>query len=134
MDNQDQGRRADLKRLITTLRRVTTAVQVFPFIYSATYIVLLSIYNIIPENFQATLDNLFYISPACVVTFLVLSKVLLLCKWHKAACIIPIIPQVANFIDCHVIAFSEAQVHIFNGTVLAMAALLMFAAYKVFFK
>ena len=132
MDNQD--RRADLKRLITTLRRVTTAVQVFPFIYSALYIALLATYNFVPEDYQATLDNLFYISPACIVTFLILSKVLLLCRWHKAACIIPIIPQVANFIDCHVVMLSEAQVYLFNGTLLCMTVLLVFAAYKVFFR
>lgn len=132
MDNQD--RRADLKRLITTLRRVTTAVQVFPFIYSALYIALLATYNFVPEDYQATLDNLFYISPACIVTFLILSKVLLLCRWHKAACIIPIIPQVANFIDCHVVMLSEAQVYLFNGTLIGMTVLLVFAAYKVFFR
>ena len=132
MDNQD--RRADLKRLITTLRRVTTAVQVFPFIYSALYIALLATYNFVPEDYQATLDNLFYISPACIVTFLILSKVLLLCRWHKAACIIPIIPQVANFIDCHVVMLSEAQVYLFNGTLLGMTVLLVFATYKVFFR
>lgn len=132
MDNQD--RRADLKRLITTLRRVTTAVQVFPFIYSALYIALLAAYNFVPEDYQATLDNLFYISPACIVTFLILSKVLLLCRWHKAACIIPIIPQVANFIDCHVVMLSEAQVYLFNGTLIGMTVLLVFAAYKVFFR
>ena len=132
MDNQD--RRADLKRLITTLRRVTTAVQVFPFIYSALYIALLATYNFVPEDYQATLDNLFYISPACIVTFLILSKVLLLCRWHKAACIIPIIPQVANFIDCHVVMLSEAQDYLFNGTLLGMTVLLVFATYKVFFR
>lgn len=132
MDNQD--RRADLKRLITTLRRVTTAVQVFPFIYSALYIALLATYNFVPEDYQATLDNLFYISPACIVTFLILSKVLLLCRWHKAACIIPIIPQVANFVDCHVVMLSEAQVYLFNGTLIGMTVLLVFAAYKVFFR
>lgn len=108
--------------------------QVFPFIYSALYIALLATYNFVPEDYQATLDNLFYISPACIVTFLILSKVLLLCRWHKAACIIPIIPQVANFVDCHVVMLSEAQVYLFNGTLIGMTVLLVFAAYKVFFR
>jgi len=43
MDSQD--RRADLKRLVDTLRRVTTAVQILPFIYSAISIILLAVYN-----------------------------------------------------------------------------------------
>ena len=126
--------RSDLEFLVKTLRRTTTAVQILPFVYSALYIILLATYQFVPEQFQATMDNLFYVSPVCMVAFLVLSKTLRLCKWHKTACIIPFIPQAVNFIDCHVLMLSENEAIVFNVTLITMVALLLVAAYKVFFK
>lgn len=132
MDNQD--RRADLKRLVDTLRRVTTAVQVLPFVYSALSIVTLSVYNFIPEEAQSQLDTLFYISPVCIVAFLILSKLLRLCKWHKTACILPAIPQIVGFIDCYIITLTVSEAYIINAVIIVMTVLLLIAAYKVFFK
>lgn len=132
MDNQD--RRADLKRLVDTLRRVTTAVQILPFVYSAISIVALSVYTFIPAETQSQLDTLFYISPICIIAFLILSKLLHLCKWHKTACILPAIPQVVGFIDCYIINLTIPEVYIFNAVIITMTALLLVAAYKVFFK
>ena len=132
MDNQD--RRADLKRLVDTLRRVTTAVQVLPFVYSALSIVTLSVYNFIPEEAQSQLDTLFYISPVCIVAFLILSKLLRLCKWHKTACILPAIPKIVGFIDCYIITLTVSEAYIINAVIIVMTVLLLIAAYKVFFR
>lgn len=132
MDSQD--RRADLKRLVDTLRRVTTAVQVLPFVYSALSIITLSVYNFIPEETQSQLDTLFYISPICIVAFLILSKLLRLCKWHKTACILPAIPQIVGFIDCYIITLTVPEAYIINAVIIVMTVLLLIAAYKVFFR
>lgn len=132
MDSND--RRADLKRLVDTLRRVTTAVQVLPFFYTAISIILLSIYNIVPEGVQMNLDTLFYVSPVTVAAFLVLSKILHLCRWHKAACCLPLIPQVVSLIDYYIITLTDTGVNITNATIVTMSILLLVAAYKVFFK
>ena len=126
--------RNELEFLVKTLRQTTTAVQILPFVYSALYTVLLATYQFVPEQFQATMDNLFYVSPVCMVAFLILSKTLRMCRWHKTACIIPIIPQVVNFIDCNVVMLSKDATIVFNVTLIIMVALLLFAAYKVFFK
>ena len=126
--------RSDLEFLIKTLRRTTTAVQVLPFVYSALYIILLSTYQFVPENMQSVMDNLFYVSPVCMVAFLILSKTLRLCKWHKTACIIPFIPQAVNIIDCHVVMLSENAAIVANVTLFISTALLLVAAYKVFHK
>lgn len=126
--------RNELEFLVKTLRRTTTAVQILPFVYSALYVILLATYQFIPEPFQSTMDNLFYVSPVCMVAFLVLSKTLRLCKWHKTACIIPFIPQVVNFIDCHVLMLCKNAATVFNVTLITMVALLLVSAYKVFFK
>lgn len=126
--------RNELEFLVKTLRQTTTAVQILPFVYSVLYVILLSTYQFVPEDFQATMDNLFYVSPVCMVAFLILSKTLRMCKWHKTACIIPIIPQVVNFIDCHVVMLCKDAAIVFNVTLAAMVVLLLISAYKVFFK
>lgn len=132
MDNRDQ--RVDLKFLVSTLRRVTTAVQVLPFVYSALSIITLSVYNFIPEEAQSQLDTLFYISPICIVAFLILSKLLRLCKWNKTACILPAIPQIVGFIDCYIITLTVPEAYIINAVIIVMTVLLLVAAYKVFFR
>lgn len=126
--------RNELEFLVKTLRRTTTAVQVLPFVYSALYIILLASYQFVPENIQSTMDNLFYVSPVCMVAFLLLSKTLRLCKWHKTACVIPFIPQVVNIIDCHVVMISSEAAIVANVTLFVSTVLLLVAAYKVFFK
>lgn len=132
MDSQD--RRADLKRLVDTLRRVTTAVQILPFIYSAISIVLLAVYNIVPESVQMLLDTLFYVSPVTVVAFLLLSKLLHMCVWHKSACILPLVPQAVSLTDYYIINLTVPEVWVANTLIVAMSAILLVAAYKVFFK
>lgn len=132
MDSQD--RRADLKRLIDTLRRVTTAVQILPFIYSAISIILLAVYNIVPEGVQMILDTLFYVSPVTIVAFLLLSKLLHMCKWHKTACVLPVVPQAVSLTDYYIINLTIPEVWVANSLIIVMSALLLIAAYKVFFK
>ena len=132
MDSQD--RRADLKRLVDTLRRVTTAVQILPFIYSAISIVLLAVYNIVPESVQMLLDTLFYVSPVTVVAFLLLSKLLHMCVWHKSACVLPLVPQAVSLTDYYIINLTVPEVWVANTLIVVMSAILLVAAYKVFFK
>ena len=132
MDSQD--RRADLKRLVDTLRRVTTAVQILPFIYSAISIILLAVYNIVPESVQMLLDTLFYVSPVTVVAFLLLSKLLHMCVWHKSACVLPLVPQAVSLTDYYIINLTVPEVWVANTLIVVMSAILLVAAYKVFFK
>lgn len=131
---EDRDRRVDLKRLVDILRRVTIAVQVLPFIYSGIYIIVLLIYNFSSDQLQSILDTIFYISPVSIIAFLVLSKLLRLCKWHKSACALPIIPQIVSVIDCYIYTFPVSAVYVFNGMLIAMAVLLLIAAYNVFLK
>lgn len=131
---ESQDRRADIKRLIDTLRRVTTAVQVLPFVYSAIYIIVLVVYNFSSMEVQSTLDTLFYVSPIIIIGFLLLSKLLCLCMWHKIACSLPVVPQIISFIDCYIFTFSDSAVYVFNGMLIIMTAILLIASYNVFLK
>ena len=85
------------------------------------------------ELILTIMDSLFYISPIVVVQFLVLSRALRLCIWHKVACALPIAPQVAVLLDGTVITFSENSAKFSIVLMALMSAVLLFAAYKVFF-
>lgn len=130
-----QEREVDrIKYLIGKLRSITLAVQIVPFAYSSLYIISLILYLFCPEPVLRVLDTLFYVSPTVVLMFLVESTILKLCKWHKCACILPIVPQFSVFFDFNIIELTSIEQIIAVVTPITLAALLLVAAYKVFLK
>lgn len=129
---EDQ-RRLNLEGLIKRLRSVTLAVQTMPFVYTLLYIITMVLYLVSGESTVRFLDMLFYVSPTVVIQFLILSRLLKLCRWHKAACLLPVAPQVPILLDRTVIKLSETAVEINIITIIIMTLLLLVAAYKVFF-
>lgn len=105
-----------------------------PFIYTIPYILALVLSYILPEDSARIIDTLFYVSPIVVAGLLVLSRLLCLCKWHKTACVLPLLPQFVSFVDYYVVELTEvaAQVNIILFG--SMAVLLLIAAYNVFMK
>lgn len=124
----------DLAGLVNTLRYVTTAVQVLPFIYSALYIIALAVAFFAPEEIVRVFDSLFYVSPVVVATFLILSRVLRLCAWHRTACLMPALPRVVSFVDYYIVELSEDLAELNILVFGAMAVILLVAAYNIFFK
>lgn len=133
MGNQEQGQDR-IKRLILTLRSITLAVQVVPFVFSAFYIVSFALYSILPESAQIVCDTLFFISPIVIIAHLLYSRILHLCKWHKTACVLPIFPQIVSLIDYYIIELTEIEALVTNLLTVSMVALLLVAAYNVFLK
>lgn len=123
-----------VKYLIDKLRNITITVQIAPFAYTFVYILAMILYSFSSESVLNALDTLFYISPFIICIFLIESHILKLCKWHKFACLLPIIPQIFVFIDYYIIEFTKFEriISIFIPTI--MSVLLLVAAYKVFFK
>ena len=108
MDSQEQG--VDrIKYLIEKLRSITLAVQIGPFAYTFFYIVTLILYLFLPESALWVLDTLFYTSPIVVCEFLVFSRILKLCRWHRGACALPLMPQVFVFIDHYITDLTEIE-------------------------
>lgn len=105
-----------------------------PFVYTGLYLVSISASYVMSDEYIWILDTLFYVSPVTVCAFLVISKLLCLCKWHKTACLLPLLPQAVSFIDYYVVELTEvaAQVNIILFG--SMAILLLVAAYNVFMK
>lgn len=126
-------RRLDLEGLIKKLRHITLATQLMPFIYGGFYLLALLLYFVGTEDTARVCDTLFYVSPIVVVEFLALSKILRLCKWHRVACCIPLIPQVMSFIDYYIIELTEIIVQVDIFVCMASVLLFLLSAYKVFF-
>lgn len=124
----------DLEGLVKKLRYVTLAVQLMPFIYTVPYIISIVASYSLSYDAARIFDTLFYVSPVTVCSFLVLSRLLRLCRWHRTACILPLLPQFVSFIDYYIIELTEvaAQVNIILFG--SMAVLLLIAAYNVFMK
>ena len=123
-----------IKYLIEKLRAITLTAQIIPFVYSALYILCMVLYLTAGENTVRVADTLFYVSPAVVAAFLIESRVLKLCKWHRSACALPLLPQVAVFIDYHVAPLGRSAAYVAVILPAAMALLLLVAAYNVFLK
>ena len=83
---------------------------------------------------QEVIDQIAYVSPVVIAAFLLLSRILKLCKWHKAACIIPLLPIGIRIIDSYVVCLDEVGVMCASLTLSAMIIILLVAAYNVFFK
>ena len=124
----------DLEGLVKTLRYVTTAVQLLPFIYCVLFIIALVVSFCAPEGVVRVIDSLFYVSPVTVVAFLVLSTLLRLCVWHKIACILPALPRVVSFVDYYMVELSQRAAELNIIVLGSMAVILIVAAYKTFFK
>jgi len=122
-----------IKRLIKTLRSITLSVQIVPFVYASLYILDFAMYSAMSESCMKVCDTLFYISPIIVVTHLVYSKILHLCKWHRMACVLPLFPLIVSLFDYYIIELSQTEAYITNSLTVIMSVLLLFSAYKVFF-
>lgn len=127
-------RRLDLEGIIKKLRTVTTAVQILPFIYCTLYILSVVIYFFGSDTASSICDTLLYVSPITIASFLVLSSVLRLCKWHKTACVIPLIPNCISLFDYYIVELSEIYLYVELGIIGLMTMLLLISAYNVFLK
>lgn len=133
MENHEQ-RVDSIKYLVSKLRYITLAVQIMPFVYSFIYILCLVAYLFCSEPILVLLNTLSYVSPVVIIGFLIESKILKLCKWHKTACILPILPQILVFVDYYIIELTEIEAYIAIATPIALSILLLIAAYNVFVK
>lgn len=129
MDERDVSQ---IQYVIGRLRTITRTVQIISFVYTGVYILSLILYLFVSESVCCVLDTLFYTSPLIICLLLVESKILKLCRWHKIACILPLIPQIALLVDSFVVELSEVAVVVNIITSALMLILFVIAAYKVF--
>ena len=118
---------------IEMLRKTRKVVQLSPFVYTFLYIVILLLYNHASAMVLDVLDDLFYISPVVIAINLIYSRILKMCVWHKVACLLPLIPELANIYEAVPFDFSVGQATVINYAVVVCSVLFIVSAYKVFF-
>lgn len=133
MDNQDESDER-IKRLILTLRDITLAVQIAPFVISLLYILGIIAQLFFSGDTSWLFSMILYTPPPIILIMLIFSRMLHLCKWHRLACALPLVPFCFTMIDAYLIELSDIAVWILNGLAIAMIIMLLMAAYNVFLK
>lgn len=108
-------------------------VQLAPFVYAFLYTIIVGLYPYTTYSTAKVLDTLLYVSPVVIIVNLIESKILKLCKWHKTACLLPLLPQIAIIIDTHIVQFNIPAARMASIIFLAMLILFLVSAYQVFF-
>ena len=133
MDNQDESDER-IKRLILTLRDITLAVQIAPFVISLLYILGIIAQLLFSGDTSWLFSIILYTPPPIILIMLIFSRMLHLYKWHRLACALPLVPFCFTMIDAYLIELSDIAVWILNGLAIAMIIMLLMAAYNVFLK
>lgn len=129
MDREQTNRH--LEYLIGKLKAITLAIQLLPFVHGFLYVLAILVYIFLPEPYSVVCDHLFYVS-VCVIAYnLILSKILKLCAWHKAACLVPLYPELVSIVD-YFIPLTQDAAAINLLTIAFMSTTLLISAYFVF--
>lgn len=107
MDSQDLE--GAVSALVVVLKKLTRAVKTLPFIYLIIYVVYLGLDICSAEYIINNIDCLFTVSPSITAIFLLLSKILKLCRWHKTACVIPLSTQLESYTDSFIFQFTQNE-------------------------
>lgn len=119
--------------LVKILRGITLAVQVFPFIYTALYVFLFTAYCLTEGVWLDIIDYMAFVSPIVVVAHLVYSRMLKMCRWHRVACALPLIPQAVDQFDMYVYHFGHNAWIVVSAAIIVTMILFLIAIYRVFF-
>lgn len=123
---------SDLRKVLDAHRRIVGAVKVAPFVYGAfcTADLLFSVH----VGGAFLFGELFFTSPLIVAIHLWYSKILHLCKWHRRACRIPLLPVGLALVNRYVVDFTDVEAIAVDAAVLLSAAALFVSAYKTFLR
>ena len=120
--------------LVRTLRRITFFVKVAPFIYSALFIVIAVSAPFVSSFWNDIGVAMFYISPMVVIIFLMQSRMLHFCKWHRIACAVPLLSLSQNVIEICFNDITDIAVYLFIFVNTAMVVILLLSVYHIFLK
>lgn len=132
MENQDRQRDA-VSRVIEILRKVTRIVQIAPFVYLAFYSAYLIIGCFSSDALVSLADGVIFSSPFATTGMLFLSRLLKLCRWHKAACLIPSASQIEGIIDSYLFTFTQNEIILINTALGILSLAFIIRAHRHFF-
>ena len=118
--------------VIRILRKATRIVQLAPFAYLLFYVAYMLFGYFASEEALCVADSLLTISPATTGMMLVGSRLFKLCRWHKAACLLPVSSQVEGYIDSYLITFTQGEIFAINITLGLVALTFLILAIRHF--
>lgn len=128
-----QDLRSAVSSIVSRLKKITRIVQLVPFVYLLFYCVYLLSESFLSERALCMIDEILYISPLTTIGFLFASRILGLCIWHKAACVIHISSKIETYIDCNIFQFTEYEIIVINTCIGILTLLFIVKAYRYFF-
>ena len=128
-----RGQSGGVKFLVALFRSLTRVAQILPFAYLLVFALYLFLERFIPEGALAVIDSVLYPSPAVTGLFLLMSRSLKLCAWHKAACLLPSATSVESYIDSYVITFTQGEVIAVNAVTGMAFVIFLIIAIRHFF-
>ena len=131
MDSQDQ--RAAVRKLTKILRKVTRIIQWIPFVYLGVYAIASFSEARLTDELLCLRDSIGAVTPAVNVGFLVFSRLLQLCRWHRIACILPLSTPAVDYVDNYVIQFTQNEVVALNISLGIISLLFLILANRHFF-
>lgn len=132
MDNQ--GPRAGaVSSLVKILRKITRIVQIAPF----AYLLLLAVYllgeSIMPDWALRVSDNLLN-APLYTTAFLLgFGRMLKLCSWFRASCLLPFTTRLENYIDSFVFQFTQGEIAVVNTFLGITFLVFIYISFRHFF-
>ena len=130
---ESQGPNGAVSHIVFILRKVTRTAQLLPFVYLFIYAAFLLLEPYMSDAVFSIADDIACASPASLAVMLLASRVLRLCVWHKAACIIPFSSRVTEYIDNYIITFTQDEIMVINTALGIGVLVFIVAAYRHFF-
>jgi len=132
MDNP--GPRAGaVSNIVRIMRRITRIVQLLPFAYLLILALYLVTECLLPEWLSRVADNVLNAPVAAIAGMLGTGRLLKLCRWFKAACLLPVATKLESWIDSFLISFTQDEVIIINTCIGILFLIYIYASFRHFF-
>ena len=131
MDSQDQS--GAVSKLVVILRKITRIVQMLPFVYLLLLAVYLLTECLLPDWALGIADNVLNAPVAAIIGVLGTGKLLKLCRWFKAACVMPVATKVESWVDSFVFTFTQSEIILINTSLGIFFLAFLYIAYRHFF-
>lgn len=128
MDSPDLN--GAVSSVIRILRKATRIVQLAPFAYLVFYVAYMLLGVFVSEEALCWADSIMTVTPVTTGGMLVGSKLFKLCRWHKAACLIPCTSQIEGYIDSFVITFTQEETLFINSAIGILSLVFLILAIK----
>ena len=132
MDSPDQ--RGAVSRLVLILRKITRVMQVLPFAYLFVLALYLLSEFALPGWAGRIADNVLNLPCLVFVGMIAAGRLLKLCAWHRAACLLPLGVKLESYVDAFIVSLTQIEVISLNTFFGVFYLSFLFLAYRHFFK